>query len=308
MLTPSASEPCKLLKLMCDGAIEVYLREIIIAPDKDGGIPVITAYSKSKSTNWSVVIGIPVAEVTAGLRQTATFLVVASVIALMFGLLVARFIGVRIVRSVLGLIEPTRALGSAETVTIPLLYIKEAEEMAEALREAATTLHQAQCEAHHDVLTGLPNRTLFRAFINRQLALCRRDKTDLSLLYIDLDGFKQVNDVHGHTTGDHLLRAVSSRIMNAIRDSDIAARLGGDEFSIALLHANIEYAQCFAHRFIEIISMPYQIGGVEAEISASVGIAGFSAVSADIDTLLTCADCAMYKAKVAGKRRVCVAV
>lgn len=271
------------------------------------GIPVLTVYSRSPQTGWAIAIGIPLNEITTGLRQTVATLIAASVAALITGLLLARFIGGRIVESIKALIAPTRALGSGQMVTIPPLHFKEAEDMAQALQDAATTLHQAQYAAHHDVLTGLPNRTLFHIFINRQLALCRRDESDLAILFIDLDGFKAVNDSQGHATGDLLLREVSNRIMNAIRDSDIAARLGGDEFAIALLHSNVENANAFAIRLIETISMPYQIGGFEAKISASIGVAGYSVATTDIDTLLKNADRAMYKAKALGKRRVCMA-
>lgn len=271
------------------------------------GIPVLTVYSRSPVTKWAVVVGIPLDEVTAGLRQTVALLLLASGAALIVGLALAWFIGGRVARSITGLIQPARALGSGDMVTIPPVHFSEAREMGQALLDAATRLRRVQYEAHHDTLTGLPNRTLFHIFIDRHLALCRRDQTELAILYLDLDGFKAVNDTYGHATGDLLLRAVSARIMDTIRDSDIAARLGGDEFAIALLHADVDNARAFATKLIDVISAPYQIGAIVATISASIGVAGYPVSATDIDTLLKSADRAMYKAKELGRRRTHVA-
>ena len=271
------------------------------------GVPAITIYSRSRSTKWAVVLGIPIDELTAGLRQTLIRLIIATFSALVIGLLLAWYIGGRVARSVTALVKPALALGSGETITMPALHFKEANELGRALLDAATTLRQSRYEAHHDVLTGLANRTLFHTIVNQQLALCQRNNGRLAILYIDLDGFKAVNDTHGHAMGDQLLHAVSVRIKGAIRNSDIAARFGGDEFAIALIQSDIENAKAFACRLIETISDTYQIGKVEAQVSASIGVAGYPVSAKDIDTLLKNADQAMYKAKALGKRRVCVA-
>lgn len=268
------------------------------------GIPVLSVYSRSPVTKWAVALGMPLAELTAGLRQTLAWLIIATFAALAVGLSLAWFIGGRVARSITALIKPAIALGSGEMLTISHLHFREANELRLALLDAATTLHEAQYAAHHDVLTGLANRALFHLVVNQQLALCRRNKTDLAILYIDLDGFKMVNDTHGHATGDQLLRAVSIRIKGAIRNSDIAARLGGDEFAIALIHSDLENATAFAGRLIETISNPYQLGAIEVKISASIGVAGYPLSATDGDTLLQKADHAMYKAKALGKRRV----
>jgi diguanylate cyclase (GGDEF)-like protein len=271
------------------------------------GIPVITVYSRSQVTKWTVAFGMPLDELTAGLHQTLVWLIVATLAALVIGLSLAWFIGGRVARSITALTKPARALGSGVMLAIPHLHFKEANEMRQALLDAATTLEQANYESHHDVLTGLANRALFHIVVNQQLALCRRNRTALAILYVDLDGFKTVNDTHGHATGDQLLLAVSIRIKGTIRDSDIAARLGGDEFSIALVNCDLENAKVFAGRLIEIVSDPYQLGEIEVKISASIGVAGYPISATDVDTLLKNADHAMYKAKGLGKRRVCAA-
>jgi diguanylate cyclase (GGDEF)-like protein len=271
------------------------------------GIPVVTVYSRSPLTRWTVALGLPLDELTAGLRRTLAWLIVVTFASLVIGLALAWLIGGRIARSITALTRTTRALGSGEQLTIPNLQFREANELRQALLDAATNLQQAKYESHHDALTGLANRALFHIVVNQQLALCQRNRTELAVLYIDLDGFKAVNDTHGHATGDQLLRAVSIRIKGALRDSDIAARLGGDEFAVALVHIDLKNANAFAERLIEIISAPYQLGTIGAAISASIGVAGYPVSATDIDTLLKNADHAMYKAKGMGKRRACKA-
>lgn len=272
------------------------------------GIPVLTVYSRSPVTRWTVALGMPLDELTAGLRQMLAWLIIATLAALFIGLSLAWFIGGRVARSITTLIKPAIALGSGEMLSIPQLHFKEANQLRQALLDGATTLHQAQYDAHHDVLTGLANRALFHIVVNQQLALCQRNKTKLAILYIDLDGFKIINDTHGHETGDQLLCAVSVRLKEAIRKSDIVARLGGDEFAIALIHSDLENATDFADRLIEILSNPYQLSEIEAAISASIGVAGYPISATDGDTLLKKADHAMYKAKASGKRCVYTAM
>ncbi len=268
------------------------------------GIPVLSVYSKSPVTGWAVVIGMPLGELTAGLRQTLTWLILATISALTIGLALAWYLSGRITRSITALTQSAVALGFGERPTIPPLHFREANQLRQALLDAATTLHQAKYDAQHDALTGLANRALFHIVITQQLALCQRNSAELAILYIDLDGFKTVNDTHGHALGDQLLRDVSVRLKRAIRKSDIAARLGGDEFVIALIHSSLENANAFAGKLIEIISEPYRLGVIEAHISASIGIAGYPRSATDVDILLKNADHAMYMAKSLGKGRV----
>jgi diguanylate cyclase (GGDEF)-like protein len=268
------------------------------------GVPVLTAYSRSPSTRWSVALGMPLKELTAGLRQTLAWLIVATFAALLGGLSLAWFIGGRIARSITALTRPALALGSGQRLAIPSLHFREANQMRQALLDAGATLDRAQYDAQHDVLTGLANRVLFHIVVNQQLAMCRRNATELAVLYVDLDGFKAVNDTHGHAVGDQLLRAVAARIKSSIRESDVAARLGGDEFAIALIHAGLDNAKTFADKLMEIVSNPYRIGDVETKVSASIGVAAFPVSATDVDTLLKKADHAMYQAKAFGKQRV----
>ena len=271
------------------------------------GISVLTVFSRSPVTRWGVVLGLPLDDLTAGLRQTLGWLIAATLTALLFGVSWAWHFGGRVSGSIQALVAPARALGSGQDVLIPPLHFREANKLGQALLDAASTLQQSNYRAHHDAMTGLANRTLFETLVNGQLALSRRTQGSLAVLYIDLDGFKAVNDQHGHEVGDRLLCEVAARILAAVRESDVAARLGGDEFAVALINAGIESAQAFGRQLIATLSKTYQLGPVQASISASVGVAGYPDSATDIETLLIRADRAMYQAKASGRGQVCVA-
>lgn len=272
------------------------------------GVPVLTAFSKSPSTHWGVALGIPQSELTAGLRQTLFRLVLATIGALVVGLWLAWFVGGKVAESITALTQPAIDLASGARPNIPHLHFREANAMRRALLQASISLQKSRYDADHDGLTGLPNRTLFHHSVAQNLALCERNHQELCVLFIDLDGFKAVNDTLGHAAGDQLLREVSQRIAKACRSSDICSRLGGDEFAVALIHSDLEQSRVFAARLVELISQPYALGEKRAEVSASIGVAHFPSVANDADTLLQKADQAMYEAKAAGKRRVSVAI
>lgn len=156
----------------------------------------------------------------------------------------------------------------------------------------------------HDALTGLPNRVMFHDRCARALESARRYGLHAAVFYIDLDGFKSVNDQRGHATGDMLLQQVARRLEGCVRAEDTVARLGGDEFGIVL--ATIEHAndcEVVAGKVLAALSQPFALGGAVAHISASVGAALYPRHGSDADALLAQADVAMYAAKQAGKNR-----
>lgn len=156
--------------------------------------------------------------------------------------------------------------------------------------------------AHFDQLTGLPNRTLLLDRLNQALSVSNRASRAISLLFIDLDGFKPVNDTYGHGIGDCLLKEVAARLLACIRDGDTAARLGGDEFVVILLESDIGRAITVAQRILEALKENYTFGKKTiSSISASIGIAKYPEHTNELDTLLTAADNAMYVAKNSGK-------
>jgi diguanylate cyclase (GGDEF)-like protein/PAS domain S-box-containing protein len=156
--------------------------------------------------------------------------------------------------------------------------------------------------AMHDSLTGLPNRALLHEHLDHAVSLAQRQHSTLAVLFTDLDEFKQVNDSHGHDTGDALLRQVAARLRVCVRDSDLVARLGGDEFVVVLqgLSCGTD-AQTIAGKIINQLSQPFYVGGKKLCVGISVGIALFPKHGVTSDTLLRCADQALYKAKNLGR-------
>jgi diguanylate cyclase (GGDEF)-like protein len=156
--------------------------------------------------------------------------------------------------------------------------------------------------ASHDVLTGLPNRALLAEHLDLALPLARRNNSGAAVLFIDLDRFKQVNDVLGHAMGDELLRQVAGRMRDCLRESDMVARQGGDEFIVVLQEIAIECdAGLVALKLIEALTRPFDLHGTAAHIGASIGIALFPADGDDADALFRNADLALYQAKTNGR-------
>lgn len=167
--------------------------------------------------------------------------------------------------------------------------------------------HEAELEflATHDVLTGLPNRSLLRDRLAQALMRGQRTGERVAVAYIDLDGFKSVNDEHGHAVGDELLRQIAGRMQKAMRGMDTLARLGGDEFVAVLVDLPTESAVVpMLERLLEMVAEPIHWDTADLTITASVGVSfGQGEESVDADTLLRQADLAMYQAKVSGKNR-----
>ncbi|MCK0505674.1 bifunctional diguanylate cyclase/phosphodiesterase [Aromatoleum anaerobium] len=266
------------------------------------GLPVISVFSRSAVSRWTTVISIPREALTNRLQQSLGWLVLGTVVLLGSSLLLAWRLGGRIAGAFSGLTGPAVALGSGQAIVVPSFRLREADEVGGALIKASAMLQQTRHKALHDELTGLANRALLDEILNNQLALSQRCDSELALLYIDLDGFKAVNDCHGHGIGDELLRVVARRINGAIRCSDVAARLGGDEFVVVMFAAGAEGAAALARKLVETLSEPYHVGEIPIGISASIGIAISSGTETTCERLLEQADAAMYRSKARGKR------
>jgi diguanylate cyclase (GGDEF)-like protein len=188
-------------------------------------------------------------------------------------------------------------LGTA-ILTVVFRYTSALWAAREAAENAATHL------AHHDVLTGLPNRRLLQDRLELGIAQARRHGHKVGVLCLDLDGFKKVNDTNGHSAGDELLRKVAERLRQTVRSEDTVARLGGDEFVVVLMQvADIVDAAVAARKIIEMISKPFELDDVTVTVGTSIGIALCPDEGAEPDTLLRRADEALYRAKHAGKGR-----
>lgn len=158
--------------------------------------------------------------------------------------------------------------------------------------------------AHYDELTGLPNRALFYDRLKQSLAIAKRNKTNVFLLFLDLDGFKSVNDSLGHRSGDILLKQVAQRIVSCVRESDTVGRMGGDEFTVLLNDADShERVSEIALKIINSIRTPFDLEGNQVQIGVSIGVAYNSDDQVTENDLLNNADMAMYESKNSGNNR-----
>ena len=168
-----------------------------------------------------------------------------------------------------------------------------------------------EAEAHinqlvnFDALTGLPNRILLTDRINQAISIAQRNSESLTLMFLDLDHFKNVNDSLGHHIGDELLIQLAKRLKALVREEDTVSRMGGDEFIMVLKGADVNGATHVAKKLLEVIAQPYLIGQYELIVTPSIGIALYPNDGEDFDTLFKCADVAMYRAKKSGRNNYC---
>ncbi|UOA10233.1 diguanylate cyclase domain-containing protein [Methylobacter sp. S3L5C] len=168
--------------------------------------------------------------------------------------------------------------------------------------------HEVERMAYHDILTGLPNRLLVADRLQQALVQAERANQSVAVCYLDLDGFKAVNDRFGHAAGDKLLIEIAGRIQESVRANDTVGRFGGDEFVLLLTNIkNIDEYQFVLQRVIDAINIPILIDdATEVSVGASIGVTLFPYDRDDPDKLLRHADQAMYQAKKSGRNRVCL--
>jgi diguanylate cyclase len=199
-------------------------------------------------------------------------------------------------------------LFAIEAVMVAMITALSLHTVAHLYRSAVEHLvaqHDLAQLAKHDALTGLANRLLLRERFQDTSHAVLRGGTRLAVHFIDLDGFKPINDGFGHPAGDAVLQQVARRLESSLRAEDTVARLGGDEFVI--LQTDVTHdseAEMLARRIIRGLSAPYEIDGATVHVSASVGIAITPGIELDLERLLACADAALYRSKLGGKARL----
>ncbi|MEP6881676.1 MAG: diguanylate cyclase [Dokdonella sp.] len=172
---------------------------------------------------------------------------------------------------------------------------------------ARSTTQRMAHLAYHDFLTDLPNRMLFMDRVSNAIALARRKGTQCAVLFLDLDGFKQINDQRGHGIGDELLISVAYRLVSHVRSSDTVSRQGGDEFAVLLTEIDdVAAAIAGAQKLLFAVAAPHLVAGEQLSITASIGISIYPVDGHDADTLISRADSAMYRAKRTGRNRCSV--
>src|SRR5712671_6922587 len=173
------------------------------------------------------------------------------------------------------------------------------------ITEIALARERISSLAYSDPLTGLANRTSLGPSLEQSVQRARRRNGKLALVFIDLDGFKQINDAHGHDAGDALLIEMATRLRQHLRASDLTARLGGDEFLVVLEDIqDLGPVDTVARKLLAEVMRPYPLDGIELQVTASIGISVLPDDAVDAATLMKHADTAMYAAKQAGKNTV----
>ena len=199
-------------------------------------------------------------------------------------------------------------LFAAEAFLVAMITMLSLQSVRHLYRSAVqhlTAEHDMSLLAKFDALTGLANRLLLRERFQDSSLIAAAKGEQLALHFVDLDGFKAVNDGRGHLAGDSVLQQVSRRLEGLVRAEDTVARLGGDEFIVLQTHVrDRSEAEMLARRMIRQLSVPYEADGTWVRISASVGIAMMPEFGRELETLLSCADAALYRCKGGGKGKL----
>lgn len=279
------------------------------------GVEELATMVSVPSTGWFVVARMPTSEAFAPVRRAQDTVIRHSFTAMLMVLLVAGFF----IRAMLGPLHRAAQLadrmtqGDMPLQALPVVRNDEVGHLTVAFNQLLDKLHTSQVAlermAHHDSLTGLPNRILLDDRMQQGLARARRNGTWIAVLYLDLDGFKPINDELGHEAGDKALIEVAHRLSATLRRSDTLARIGGDEF--VLLATDLsgdwqESAISLASKCIVTLSVGVDLGRKTCPLGASIGIAASAGHDAP-DAILLAADQAMYDAKRAGRGRYAMA-
>ncbi|MCG2586356.1 diguanylate cyclase domain-containing protein [Massilia sp. TS11] len=285
------------------------------------GVEELSAIASVPTTGWFVVARVPTREAFAVMQSFKR-------VVLTFGLAFSALLIAIMVLALPRILRPLSTAASAmrdmadgkrELAPLPVQADDEVGQMLEGfnhlvkrLREKEAALEASEARmsyiAHHDSLTGLYNRAMLEDHLQQAIARAARGPAVFALLFIDLDGFKPVNDAHGHDVGDAVLVEVAQRLSAGRRRTDTVARQGGDEFVVLL--ADLEQgradAEAIARHYLQVLAEPYLAGEVRVNLSASIGIAIYHGIALSGSQLMSRADTAMYAAKRAGKNQYCI--
>ncbi|WP_050477170.1 diguanylate cyclase domain-containing protein [Herbaspirillum rhizosphaerae] len=275
----------------------------------NGTVEEIKAIAPVPSTGWFVAVRLPVSAALPTVEHVQAFI-------LRGGLAQALVIFLLIILVVVWFFQPLRrAADQAERMTrgdlpltpLPVARADEVGHLTMAFNRLLSRLkvHQAelQHQAHHDILTGLPNRVMLADRMQQAIAHANRDRTGVALLFLDLDGFKPINDTLGHKAGDQVLQEITQRLLRVARHSDTLARVGGDEFVLLAtdLGSPLDHgARALAEKCINVVAEPLKLPQGDYQLGVSIGIAVCDN-DCDPDMLLQAADKAMYDAKNQGR-------
>ena len=282
------------------------------------GIEEVAAFASVPSTGWFVVARLPTAEAFASVKRAQHYVLRNGALMISFFIVILAVGLTYIFRPLATAADHAVRMTSGELPLAPLPVAREDEvgHLTAAFNRLLAKLMASRAElaevANHDALTKLPNRLLLADRMHQTLARSARNKTGLALLFLDLDGFKTINDRLGHEAGDRALVEISRRLSSVVREADTLARVGGDEFIVVISDLDdrgdvAQSAACaVALKCIEVVSAPLNLKNETQSVGISIGIAMGSGASS-FDDLLSTADAAMYKAKQTGKGRFVLA-
>lgn len=277
------------------------------------GIEEMTAIASVPSSGWFVVARLPTSEAFAPVARLRNFIITSTAIILPIFLVVMVFAMRRVLRPLMNAAQHADRMtrGERPFEHLPVVRDDEVGHLTAAFNRVLSKLLESGAKlehiAHHDTLTGLPNRQLLADRMKSALARAQRNQGKIAVLFLDLDGFKPVNDEFGHEAGDTALREVAERLGGAIRHEDTVARVGGDEFVVLLadLGQNAqEAADCVADKCLAVFEQAFLIGNQPRRLGTSIGIA-IGGGECSPDQLLIAADQAMYRAKQLGGGLFC---
>lgn len=280
------------------------------------GIEEISAMASVPSTGWFVVARLPTTEALASVARVQAFIIRQSFTAVTIVLVIFGFLITWLLRPLYRSAEQAERMTQDDIPLTPLPVVREDEvgHLTAALNRLLAKLASNHAElgrlAYHDTLTGLPNRKLLADRMQQALARAHRNSTQVAVLFLDLDGFKLINDTLGHEAGDEVLKEIARRLLMVVRHADTLARLGGDEF-VLLMSDLAEPAEndvhTLAQKCIDAVAQPLHLRGTDHRLSVSIGIAVGGGGGCSPDSLLAAADKAMYEAKQKGQGRAVMA-
>lgn len=272
------------------------------------GVETLAAFASVPNANWVVVARMPTEEVLSAAKALMKTNFRSSVVSALVLIVVLVMLLSVLFRPLKHSAQQMRAMadGHAPLGQLPVVRRDEVGDVVESFNALVKKLQESEMQlaelAHNDPLTGLPNRRSFMTRMPQMVALAERQARKLAVLFIDLDGFKRVNDSHGHKLGDQLLQQVAKRLSEEVRQSDLVGRIGGDEFLLLITDCQDQASiGTIAQKIIHKLSEPYFVEGVEMHIGASIGIAMFPEHALESETLIALADSAMYAGKRGGR-------
>jgi diguanylate cyclase (GGDEF)-like protein len=272
-------------------------------------------YGNYPGLGWRIVIRQPIELAFAQVRELIVFMIAIGITLAVFCGLIAWLLARKVARPLSLISEAANKLRRGEEAEIPFTRgIKDIEVLSSSLSiliaeltERKSALVRMEDKAHHDKLTGLLNRSAMDIAVQQAVRQAEERGGGLAFVYMDLDGFKAVNDTYGHAAGDELLKGVADRLRASSRGDDYLFRMGGDEFVLILSVSGAEAereAESVARRILESVRMPFDIEGRRMGVSCSIGLAMWPQEGRGIDALLRDADEALYASKSKGKNRL----